>query len=73
MLFVFLQIDRDEALKRVAARAATHFYPTSLVDSQFATLESPFGEPGVLAVDALEPVQRLQPQVSAWLHKEVSV
>lgn len=73
LLFVFLQIDRDEALKRVAARAATHFYPTSLVDSQFATLESPVGEPGVLAVDAREPVQRLQPQVSAWLHKEVFV
>ena len=66
-----LDISRDDALARVAARAATHFYPASLVDSQFATLESPVGEVGVLRVDAGEPVVRLQRQVSDWLHKEV--
>jgi len=71
--FVFLEIDRASAGQRVAARAGTHFFSSALVDSQFATLESPVGEPGVLAVDAREPVQRLQPQVSAWLHKEVFV
>ena len=69
--FVFLDISRADALERVAARAATHFYPASLVDSQFATLESPVGEAGVLRVDAGEPVVRLQRQVSDWLHKEV--
>jgi gluconokinase len=36
--FAFLQLDRDEALTRVAARAGTHFFSTGLVDSQFATL-----------------------------------
>jgi gluconokinase len=68
--FVFLEIDRDEALARVAARSATHFFSTDLVDSQFATLESPVGEPGVLPVDARHPVAQLQAQASAWLNNE---
>jgi len=66
--FVFLDIGREAALQRVAARAASHFFSASLVDSQFATLESPVGEPGVLRTDALEPLDLLQAQVSAWLH-----
>ena len=68
--FVFLEIDRDEALARVAARSATHFFSTSLVDSQFATLESPVGEPGVLRVDARLPLAQLQAQACAWLNNE---
>jgi gluconokinase len=51
--FVFLDISRAQAQARVAARAPLHFFPSSLVDSQFATLEDPSGEPGVLRVDAL--------------------
>ena len=66
--FVFLEISRDKAQERVAARAATHFFSASLVDSQFATLEPPDGEPGVLRVDALAPLSQLQQQVAAWLH-----
>lgn len=66
--FVFMDIGRDEALERVAARSATHFFSASLVDSQFATLESPIGEPGVLRVDARLPLPTLQTQASAWLH-----
>ena len=65
--FVFLEIDRAAAQQRVAARGA-HFFSASLVDSQFATLESPVGEPGVLRVDALESLDSLQARVSAWLH-----
>ena len=65
--FVFLEISRDAAQQRVAARGA-HFFSASLVDSQFATLESPVGEPGVLRVDALESLDSLQARVSAWLH-----
>ncbi|ACB32602.1 carbohydrate kinase, thermoresistant glucokinase family [Leptothrix cholodnii SP-6] len=65
--FVFLDIDRDAALARVAGRNA-HFFSASLVDSQFATLESPIGEPGVLRVDATEAPAQLQAEVSAWLH-----
>jgi gluconokinase len=66
--FVFLDLSRDAALARVAARAGSHFFSPQLVDSQFATLESPVGEAGVLRVDALQALIRLQEEVSAWLH-----
>ena len=68
--FVFLDIDRDDAQARVVARSATHFFSTSLVDSQFATLESPVGEPGVWRADARLPLAQLQGEASAWLNKE---
>jgi gluconokinase len=51
----FLFLDGDKALmrKRVAERRG-HYMPASLIDSQFATLERPDGEAGVvtLAADA---------------------
>lgn len=65
--FAFLEIDRAHAGERVAARVNTHFFSTTLVESQFATLESPVGEPGVLRLDALQSIATLQAQVSAWL------
>ena len=65
--FVFLEIDRASAGQRVAARAGTHFFSSALVDSQFATLESPVGETGVLRLDALLDLPTLQQQASAWL------
>jgi gluconokinase len=65
--FVFLDIARETAHERVAARAGTHFFSLSLVDSQFATLESPIGEPGVLRVDACAPLAFLRQQVTDWL------
>lgn len=68
--FVFMEIDRDAALGRVQQRAASHFFSASLVDNQFATLESPIGEAGVLRVDALEGIDELQRRVSAWIHQE---
>jgi gluconokinase len=68
--FVFMEISRENALARVAARAAEHFFSASLVDSQFATLEVPLGEAGVLRVDASAPVDHLQAEVSAWLRGE---
>lgn len=70
--FVFLELTRDEAVARVSARSA-HFFSASLVDSQFATLESPVGESGVLRLDATLPLAQLQAQVSAWLHAPVTV
>jgi gluconokinase len=63
---VFLDIGRADAQARVAARAA-HFFSASLIDSQFATLEVPTGESGVLRVDAMAPLPQLQTQVSTWL------
>ena len=65
--FVFLEIDRASAGQRVAARAGTHFFSSALVDSQFATLESPVGEAGVLRLDALLDLPTLRQQSSAWL------
>lgn len=65
--FVYLEIDKPHALKRVAARAAEHLFPPSLVDSQFATLEPPHGEPGVLCIDALLPRNQLADRVADWV------
>jgi gluconokinase len=71
--FVFMDIQREQALIRVAARAHAHIFPTTLVDSQYATLESPTGEPGVLRVDAMAPMTQLQDEVTNWLaHKETA-
>ncbi|WP_427915594.1 gluconokinase [Ramlibacter sp. MMS24-I3-19] len=64
--FVFLAIEREAARERVAGRGA-HFFSPHLVDSQFATLEPPVGEQGVLQVDALAPIAAIQGQVHAWL------
>ena len=66
LLFVFLDVTREEAQRRVAQRPS-HFFSSSLIDSQFATLEVPTGESGVLRVDALAPLPQLQTQVSTWL------
>ncbi len=67
--FVFMSIERAEAERRVAARAGAgeHMFPASLVANQFATLESPVGEAGVLAVDATAPLGQAVQQVTAWL------
>ena len=69
--FAFLDITPAAAARRVAARPG-HFFAASLVDSQFATLESPLGEPGVLRLDAERPLTTLQEQVQHWLQKETS-
>jgi gluconokinase len=66
--FVFMEIGREAAQQRVAQRAGSHFFSPTLVESQFATLESPVGEAGVLRVDALAPLPSLRAEVSAWLH-----
>jgi gluconokinase len=67
--FVFLRIDKPHALERVAARSASHLFPASLVDSQFATLEPPEGEPGVMTIDALLPRDTLAGAVADWLRR----
>lgn len=67
--FAFLEIDKSEAKRRVIARSATHFFNAGLVDNQFATLESPVGEPGVIRLDATESLQELQTEVLTWLQR----
>ena len=64
--FAFLEIDKAEASHRVTTRGS-HFFAASLVDSQFQTLESPVGEPGVLRLDATRPLDDLEAEVCQWL------
>lgn len=64
--FLHLALTPEEAGRRVAGRQ-DHFYPPSLVASQFAALEDPSGEPGVLAVDATQPVDAIAGRACAWL------
>ncbi|HRI17225.1 MAG TPA: gluconokinase, GntK/IdnK-type [Burkholderiaceae bacterium] len=64
--FVYLAIDAADARTRVAARPA-HFFPASVVASQFEALEPPDGEPGVICLDARRPVPALCAEVLAWL------
>ena len=63
--FVFLEIDEAEVRRR-AARRRGHFMSSKLIDSQFATLESPVGEPCVLRVDATLPVERIGQLAQEW-------
>ncbi|NHN78853.1 gluconokinase [Azotobacter chroococcum] len=49
--FVYLELTPAVAARRVAERPG-HFMPTSMIDSQFATLEPPVDEPLTLVLDA---------------------
>jgi len=64
--FVHLALSQEQALRRVAARGG-HFYPPSLVASQFEALQDPAGEPGVLQVDATLPLDEVAAQAVRWL------
>jgi gluconokinase len=66
--FVHLALTPEQALQRVAARDG-HFYPPSLVASQFDALEDPRGEPGVLALDAALPLEQVSAQAVDWLRQ----
>lgn len=64
--FVFLKLNYEEALDRVQSRPG-HFFSPALVANQFATLESPEGEPGVLTLDATQPIAALVQHAVAWV------
>jgi gluconokinase len=64
--FVYLHITPKESLRRVAERSG-HFYPPSLVLSQFDTLEDPSDEPDVVRVDAMGPSGSMVAVVQAGL------
>lgn len=64
--FVHLALTQHQALERVASRT-DHFYPPSLVASQFEALEDPAGEPGVLAVDATLHLDEVTARTATWL------
>jgi len=63
--FVHLAITEAESLRRVARRA-DHFYPPSLVASQFEALQDPAKESGVLQLDATAPVKELARAAAEW-------
>lgn len=63
--FVFLELTPEMATERCAHRPG-HFMPASLVESQFATLEPPYGEALTLVVDATQPVADIGKQAAAW-------
>ncbi len=66
LAFAFLDIPEDEALWRVRDRGQ-HFFPPELLQSQFAALEPPLDEPGVLRLDAGLPLKTLVDQTAEWL------
>jgi gluconokinase len=58
LAFLHLSLTREQALRRVVGRP-DHFYPPSLVDSQFQDLEDPAGEAGVVTLDAAQPLAQV--------------
>ena len=67
--FVHLQLSQEAAMERVASRPG-HFYPPSLVASQFEALEDPVGEAGVTTVDATEPIDEVvRHAIDGLLHR----
>jgi gluconokinase len=66
--FVHLALSQEQALARVAARPG-HFYPPSLVASQFEALEDPVGEPLVLQLDAVQPLDEVAARAADWLSR----
>jgi gluconokinase len=66
--FLHLSLTSHQAMERVAART-DHFYPPSLVASQFEALEDPAGEPGVQVVDATQHIDRLIDEAAQWLER----
>ena len=64
--FLHLALTPHQAMERVASRT-DHFYPPSLVASQFEALEDPRAEPRVRVVDATQHVDRLVAEAAEWL------
>ena len=64
--FVYLSANRELMRARVAGRR-DHFMPASLVDSQFATLEAPDGEPDVVVTPADADLDAEIPRLAAEL------
>ena len=64
--FVFLELTREVAADRVSHRPG-HFMPASLIDSQFAALESPTNESLVLTLNAAQMnVKQLASAARDW-------
>ncbi|MDB5562533.1 MAG: hypothetical protein JWN11_1951 [Hyphomicrobiales bacterium] len=64
ILFVYLDGNREIIGERMKSRVG-HFMPTSLLDSQFATLEAPSSDENALAVPIGQPVEKIADVVVA--------
>ena len=71
--FVYLELSPEDALERVRGRASGHFFPGTLVASQFEALEPPGDEPGVLSLDATESPSTLVQAALAWIEQQDNV
>jgi len=69
LAFIWLEVGRDEARQRVASRGERHFFPAALIDSQFAALEPPHDEAGLLHLDSEHPLEALLAQAAEWLQR----
>lgn len=58
LFFVYLEGSKELLTDRMGHRTG-HFMPTSLLESQLATLEVPTGEPGVVTVDIDDTVEAI--------------
>lgn len=68
MRFVHLRASKEELLDRVAARGA-HFFPASLLDSQFAALEEPAADEDCVTLPATDPVASITADVLAAVRR----
>ena len=64
--FVHLSGSRDLIGSRMVARSG-HFMPATLLDSQFAALEAPEGEPGALTVSIDQPTDEIAREIAQRL------
>ena len=71
LAFIHLAITQAESARRVGSRS-DHFYPASLVASQFQALEDPAGEAGVLTIDGTLPIAELAAQAAGWLREHAT-
>lgn len=70
--FVYIDIARDIAAERVAARK-DHFMPASLIDSQFADLEPPAADEHAIRLDATgEPFALVSQAALALTHSDAT-
>lgn len=68
LAIVYIDITLEQARARVAARTG-HWFPASLVDNQFATLEPPLDEPATVWIDASWTIEMQCEAVLRWLQR----
>ncbi len=61
-LFIWLAVDETEVLQRISNRK-DHFFPASLLKSQFSALEVPTDEPDVMVLQRKESVEEQVVQI----------